>query len=360
MEGNKDKNINNYQIMNEYMHSLIRSLQKEVQSNFLSNPKLYIYYKYNSKMLTLYVFIKVHKRNPWYKDGDINYLITIGKDYPKKAPYVCCLTDFHDKINIFDMRNIQKNLVGEWNQKCTISHLIAEMLTFSDTLAFQAENDLLPAVGEYIYSSYTYDINDFLINNENLLFRIFYLADEKNVDIYKKEKYMILTRTTALFFSRKNQNKKQLCRIEFKFELTWIDSLRTFSNSKYPEFIFFEFIWNNHSNYLHKFVFAIKKDMKTDNKIYDNIIDRKRDLLNKFKFFEKHNDNNAEIIEKIINIKQNYLNNYRFSRSLYEQINKLYKKIINIFSSFNDEGYQQYVQKLQMFLGKYEKNNYIK
>ena len=52
MEGNKDKNKNNYLIMNEYMHSLIRSLQKEVQSNFLSNPKLYIYYKYNSKMLS--------------------------------------------------------------------------------------------------------------------------------------------------------------------------------------------------------------------------------------------------------------------------------------------------------------------
>ena len=168
MEGHKDKNNNNnYKIMNEYMHSLIRNLQKEIQNNFLSNPKLYIYYKYNSSILTLYVFIKVTKRNPWYKDGEINYLITIGKDYPKKAPYVCCLTDFHDKVNIFDMRNIQKNLVGEWNQKCTISHLISEMLTFSDTLAFQAENNLLPAVGEYFYNSYIYDINDFLINREN-------------------------------------------------------------------------------------------------------------------------------------------------------------------------------------------------
>ena len=70
MDKNKDKN--NHQIMNEYMHSLIKSLQYEVQSQFLNHEKLYIYYKYNSDILVLYVFIKVTKRNPWYKDGDIN------------------------------------------------------------------------------------------------------------------------------------------------------------------------------------------------------------------------------------------------------------------------------------------------
>ena len=349
----KNKDINNHQIMNEYMHSLIKTLQKEVQSKFLSNPKLYIYYKYNSNKLILFIFVKVTKRNPWYKDGDINYLIKVGKDYPEKPPYVCCLTDFHDKISIFDMRNIQKNLVGNWNQKYTINDLINEMLTFSDTLAYQAENKLLPTVGEYIYNSYIYDINDFLLNNENIFFRIYYLADDTDSDIYKNEKYMILTKTTALFFSNKDPNKKQLCRIEFKFELTWIDSIKRFKNSKYPDFYFFEFVWNTHSNYTHKFVFGTKTDMNTNNKINDLIIDRRRYLLNTFKYFEKHNDNSVEIIDKIINIKESYFYNIRFSRSLFDQIHKLFKKIISLFNSYNDEGYQKYVQKLQMFIGKY-------
>ena len=174
MEKNKD--IDNRNIMNEYMHSLIKSLQKEVQSQFLSNPKLYIYYKYNSELFILYIFIKVTKRNPWYKDGDINYLIKVTKDYPQKPPYACCLTDFHDKVSIFDMRNIQKNLVGEWNQKLTINHLINEMLTFSDTLGYQVDKALLPTVGEYYYHSYIYDLNDFLLNSENIFFRIYYLV----------------------------------------------------------------------------------------------------------------------------------------------------------------------------------------
>ena len=94
--------------------------------------------------------------------------------------------------------------------------------------------------------------------------------------------------------------------------------------------------------------------MKLDNKIYDNILDRKRYLLNTFTYFEKHNDNDVETMEKIINIKENYLNNVKFSINLFDQIHKLYKKIIDIFNSFNDNGYQKYVQKLQMFLNKYK------
>ena len=350
----KKYSLNSHQIMNDYMHSLINSLQKEIQSQFMSNPKLYIYYKYNSNNLILYIFVKVIKKNPWYKDGDIFYLIKVGKDYPEIPPYVCCLTDFHDKVSIFDMRNIQKNLVGEWNQKYTINHLINEMLTFSDTLAFQAENNLLPTVGEYTYNSYIYDLNDFLLNVDNLFFRVYYFAgSKKNTDITQNEKYMIITKTMVLFFSCKNPDRKQLCQIEFKFELTWIDSLRRFSNQNYKDLNFFEIIWNNHSNYSDKFEFGIKADLNMNNKIYDLIIDRRRYLLNNFKYFEKDKDNSVEIMEKIINIKEAYLINYRFSKSLFEQIHKLYRKIISLFNSYNYEGYQKYVQKLQMFISKY-------
>ena len=164
---------------------------------------------------------------------------------------------------------------------------------------------------------------------------------------------MILTKTTALFFSSRNPNKKQLCRMEFKFELTWIDSIKRFKNNKYPDLYFFEFIWNSHSNYTEKFVFGTKSDMNTNNKINDLIIDRRRYLLNTFKYFEKHNDNSVEIIDKIINIKESYFYNIRFSRSLFDQIHKLFKKIISLFNSYNDEGYQKYLQKLHMFIGKY-------
>ena len=74
------------------------------------------------------------------------------------------------------MRNIQKNLVGDWNQKLTINHLINEMLIFSDSLDYQVDKALLPTIGENIYNSYIYDLNDFLLNSENIFFRIYYLV----------------------------------------------------------------------------------------------------------------------------------------------------------------------------------------
>ncbi len=60
-------------------------------------------------------------------------------------------------------------------------------------------------------------------------------------------------------------------------------------------------------------------------------------------------------IDAIIkNIKEGYSNIVIYSISLFEQIHKLYKKIIDIFNFFNDNGYQMYVQGLQMFLNKYK------
>ena len=96
--------------------------------------------------------------------------------------------------------------------------------------------------------------------------------------------------------------------------------------------------------------------MDTNNKLYDLIIDRRRFLLNNFQYFEKHNDNSVDVMEKIINIKESYLSNYRFSKSLFDQIHKLYRKIIGIYNSYNDEGYQKFVQKLQMFINRYGQN----
>ena len=367
MSRKPDKNSSEYKKMNEYMHSLIKSLQIDVQNKFLSNPKLYIYYKYNSDILTLYIFVKVTKRNPCYKDGQINYLIILGQEYPERPPYVCCLTDFHEKINIFDMRNIQKNLIGEWSQKCSISDIIYEMLTFSDTLAFQSDFKLLPLVGEYLYGSYIYDLNDFLLNSENLLFRTFYFSDvtgkKEDEDFSKNEAFMVITNTTILFFKSKNNKNKKFCRLEYKFELIWIDSMRRYTLNKYPDFYFFEFLWNNHSNYTSKFVFGTKSERTINDKIYDTIIDRKRYLLNNFKFFEKYNDNNIQIMEQIIEIKENYFKQVRFSKFLYDQICELYKKIINKYNSMNinDNGYKMYIQnKLQNFIAKYDKYKYMK
>ena len=346
-------------LMQEYMLSVVNSIKNEINKIKEKYNNIYIYYKYNSEKLLLNIFIVINKnknknKSEYYKNNEITYLITLEEDYPKKPPMVFCLTDFYEKLDIFDGRNIQKNLIHNWKINNNINDLIYELFSFSDSLICQSEEKLLPNIGEYHYNSYVYNINDFLLNNKNCFFRIFYIKNTG--ELGTKERYMIITRSKVLFFSSNNQKYKNNCILENKFELTWIDSVRYFSLQKYPNYTFFEFQWNNHSSFMNKFLFAIRDDRENTSKIKDIIIDRKRFLLNNFKLFEKNNDNDVKTIEKIIDAKQRCLEKV-YSRNIFYQIQKLYNNIINIFNSMNDEGYKIYVKKLQEFLSKYSKNN---
>ena len=345
-------------ILNEYMQSTINNIKSEINNKFSKEKnKINIYYKYYSEKRIFSIYFIIFNNDKNYKTKDITYLITITEEYPQKAPNVYCLTEFHEKLDIFDMKNIQKNLIEQWKQKNTVSDLLSELLIFSKALAFQADNMLVPNIGEYHYNSYIYNLNDFLLNKNNVFFRVYYFSSqEKNKDINKNERYMIITKNCILFLANKIPDKKNLCILEFKFELTWIESLKKFNASKYPDFSFFEFIWNNHSNYFHKFVFGTKGNKSIVNKINEMILERKKYLLNNFKYFEKFSDNDVPTLEKIICIKEKFLD-IAFSKALYYQIHKLYRNIINIFNSMNDEGYKNYVNKLQKFITKFEKIN---
>ena len=344
-------------LLQEYMQSTINTIKSEIEQKFSNISKyIYIYYKYDQKRIIFNIFVVVLKNEHYkYIKKNITYLITVTEEYPQKPPKVFCLSNFHDILDIFDMKNLQKNLIDQWKQKNTVNDLIYELLKFSDSIVFQAENKLLPNLGEYYYHSYTYDLNDFLINENNIFFRVYYFSSNENSnDLNKNERYMIITKNTILFFDNKNPKFKNQCIMEFKFELAWINSLKEFELNKYPNFKFFEFVWNNHSNYLNKFVFGIRGKENLDKTINDIILDRKKFLINNFKYFEKFTDNDVETLEKIINIKEKYLE-IHFTRNLFYQINKLYRNIIDIFNSMNDEGYKKYVEKLQNFLSKYEK-----
>ena len=351
LEG-KTKDLN---FIQEYMQSTINTIKSEIENKFSKNKKeLYIYYKYNSNKRIFNIFVVIFKKKFSNYKSDITYLITVREEYPKIAPKVFCLTNIHDKIDIFDMRNIQKNIIEQWKQKNTVNDIISGLINFADALIFQAENKLLPNLGEYHYNSYIYDLNDFLLNKHNIFFRVYYFSNKENSnDLNKNERYMLITKNTIIFFANTNEKLKNLCIIEFKFELTWIDELKSFQVKKYPDYTFFEFIWNNHSNYLHKFVFGTKNEKGIVSKIRDCVIDRRRFLLDNYKYFEKFNDNDVATLEKIIYIKEKYLE-MTFSRYLYHQVHKIYRNIINIFNSMNDEGYKKYVDKLQAFISKFE------
>ena len=337
------------------MDKTVNLIKNQISKKYSNNKNFYIYYRYNSTKFVFNIFVKVLKNtNMAFTKKDITYLIVIYKDYPIIPPYVFCLTSFSEKIDIFDMRNIQKNLIREWKDKYTINDLIHELENFSDTLIFQAEKKLMPNIGEYIYNTYYYDLNDFFLNTDNIFFRVYYLSnDERKSEIFNNEKYMIITKNNIIFLACKDQYYKNCCIVEFDFDLTCINSLNNFPVNENPDYTFFKFEWNNHSSYLNDFVFGIKKNINNIHKIKDLLLDRRRFLLNNFKYYEKYHDNDVNVLEKIISIKEEYLNK-SFSRGLFYQVQKLYRKIINIYNSMNDDGYKIYYDKMKQFLDKYK------
>ena len=289
-------------LLQEYMQSTINGIKTEIKENFPEKNKyLYIYYKYNAEKRIFNIFIIIFKSEYiLFARRDITYLISLGEEYPKKPPKVFCLTNFHEKIDIFDMKNIQKNLVEQWKANNTVCDLINELLKFADGIVFQVENRLFPKVGEYYYNSYLYDLNDFLLNPHNIFFRVYYFSSkEHHSDISKNERFMIITRSSIIFLVNRNTNLKNQCVIEFEFELTWIETLKRFPLNKYPNYVFFEFVWNNHSNYLHKFVFGIKDDSTKANQITELILNRKKFILNNFKYIESLTNNDVKTLETI-------------------------------------------------------------
>ena len=222
-------------LLQEYMISTINSIKNEINQITNKYKNIYIYYRYNSEKILFTIFVVINNNKIYYKNNEITYSIIVKEEYPQKPPDVFCLTDFYEKLDIFDMRNIQKNLVHDWKQNNNINDLIKELLTFSDLLIYQAEKKLFPRIGEYHFSPYVYDLNEFLLNKNNLFFRTYFLNNKGELN--NNEIYMIINKSTILFLSSHDQKLKNHCKLIYKFELTWLQSLKHFSLQKYPNYM---------------------------------------------------------------------------------------------------------------------------
>ena len=352
-------------IIKEYMQSTVNSIMTEIRKEFPpNNDFVHIYYRYNKKLFLqiFVVFFSGTKYNN--RNIDISYLITINEEYPSKPPKVFCLTEFNSSFDIFDMRNIQRNLIPEWKSNNSIIDLINELPTFADSIDYQVSKKILPNVGEYIIGGYNYDINDFFLNPNNILYKIYILPNDFNEKYKSKidpslEKYLVITKTTFLILTSANEYSRNICRISYKGELNGIESISRFIPENAPEYSALTIKWNCHTLNTKKLVLCVEQEKLTANKIQGFLIQRRDLLINNFIYFEKNIDNDVETIENIIKIKEEFIKNNNCT-NLYYQIHRLYKKIVDIFISLNDEGYKSYLEKMQNFLGAYQKMKEVK
>ena len=134
-------------------------LREEIKNDFKTDKNIYIYDKILLKYNIVEIFV-VFLSNTTYnkREIDITFLIIIKEDYPKIAPLIFCLTDFNQKFDIFDVRNIQKNLIQNWSDNIKLSELIKKIPILIESIDYQINNKLMPDIGEYY------------INNVNIIY----------------------------------------------------------------------------------------------------------------------------------------------------------------------------------------------
>ena len=341
---------------------IIKNIKEEINLEFKNNPYIHIYDKFYKKYNILKLFIILLKNTKYNKKNiDITFLIVVKEDYPNSPPMIYCLTELNQNLDIFDMRNIQKNLIPEWSAHYTINNIIDQLFPFIENFDYQINKKLLPSIGEYYIQSTVYDINDFLLNENNKFFRI-KIYNEKKVEKKFSSMYIIITKTNLLFLKSVNNKHRNLCVIKYIINLVGIERLRRFLKEG-EEFIglsCFKIVNNKYiSGNINTNIFNETICTDDNNLIVKQINDlincRKEEILKNFKLFENLQCNDINEIENIIKIKKNIIKN-KLDENIFYQIHELYNKLIEVSSSKDDgSDFSIYVKKLQNFLDEYDK-----
>ena len=275
-----------------------------------------------------------------------------------------CLTNFNQKFDIFDVRNIQKNLIQNWADNIKLSELIKNIPILIQSIDYQVNNKLFPDIGEYYINSFHYDINDFFLNQNNKLFRtkIFILNNYENKnsnEIKLKDMLLIITKTNLIFLKSCYDNKQNICKIRYIINIYEIKQLVSYmtSNENLIGFSCFQIILDEKAKNqkIKDLVICVDETNLIINQINNLINERKEKIFKKFKYIEKNEKNQISDIEAIINIKKTIIKNKK-DDNIFNQIHELYNKLIEISSNNEGEDFSKYVKDFQNFIESYENN----
>ena len=263
-----------------------------------------------------------HRNFPIFFDIILNPPLQISE------PEVLCKSNFCFP-SLYNNKNLLKCVCDKYNVRIPIIKRINSIIiNFSYFINYYEilikKYKILFYLGEYNMKR-LYNVNDFLLNNNNKIFKL-------KTDFFSKKNYinifLIITDYNIILIkpSEKFKNKGTIFYIGNLIDVSDIHIIKSFENEEGIQNILFKFIINENVNYL-KFYTEMCTDKKTFKKIANHIQEKVKNYLNKF------------FIIFPLNLKMNYI-----------KLNGNLLKILKLIVNYLKIEYKKYYEKNVLFL----------
>ena len=257
----------------------------------------------------------------------INFEIYLNPEYAKKIPFIICKTNFVYP-SIFDNRNLFNCLCKKWDIKkrddiiTNIITIIYNLPNFVETYNNCVTNyQLLYIPGEFSISN-QYNVNDFLLNNDNSLFKI-----KTNYFPNIPFCYFIITDINyLLLFPSKIDNMKQWASIFYIGLIFEIENLKIISKNKIQN-------EENENIIENEITFKIINKPYIKNKTFSFTISTKENNYSEINSIKKKKNNKIE--NNITMIIPNYIkeDEYKIEKDDMESMKELVNVIKSIYKA---------------------------
>ena len=263
-----------------------------------------------------------------HRNFPIFFDIILNPPLQFSEPEVLCKSNFCFP-SLYNNKNLLKCICDKYNVRIPIIKRINSLITnFSYFINYYEilikKYKILFYLGEY-NNKRLYNINDFLLNNNNKIFKL-------KTDFFSKKNYinifLIITDYNIILIkpSDKFKNKGTIFYIGNLIDVSDIHIIKSFENEEGIQNILFKFLINENVNYL-KFYTEMLTDKNTFKKIANYIQEKVKNYLNKF------------FIIFPLNLKMNYI-----------KLNGNLLKILKLIANYLKIEYKKYNEKNVFFL----------
>ena len=263
-----------------------------------------------------------------HRNFPIFFDIILNPPLQFSEPEVLCKSNFCFP-SLYNNKNLLKCICDKCNVRIPIIKRINSLIiNFSNFINYYEilikKYKILFYLGEY-NNKRLYNINNFLLNNNNKIFKL-------KTDFFSKKNYinifLIITDYNIILIkpSDKFKNKGTIFYIGNLIDVSDIHIIKSFENEEGIQNILFKFLINENVNYL-KFYTEMLTDKNTFKKIANHIQEKVKNYLNKF------------FIIFPLNLKMNYI-----------KLNGNLLKILKLIANYLKIEYKKYDEKNVFFL----------